>query len=83
MVDRETDVFITKICDAFILLSDEAKDFIESNLDEDDINDFERLLGYYQFIIEDRNYTEDYDKHDSDIINKLEHLVELFKIYLE
>lgn len=81
--EKAIDVFITKIGDTFNLLSDEAKTFIKSNLDEDDIDDFERLLEYYQFIIKDRFYIEDDDEYDYNTIRNLKFLVELLKIYLQ
>lgn len=81
--EKAIDVFITKIGDTFNLLSDEAKIFIKSNLDEDDIDDFERLLEYYQFIIKDRFFIEDDDEYDYNTIKNLKFLVELLKIYLQ
>ena len=81
--EKAIDVFITKIGDTFNLLSDEAKGFIKSNLDEDDIDDFERLLEYYQFIIKDRFFIEDDDEYDYNTIRNLKFLVELLKIYLQ
>jgi hypothetical protein len=81
--EKAIDVFITKIGDTFNLLSDEAKTFIKSNLDEDDIDDFERLLEYYQFIIKDRFFIEDDDEYDYNTIRNLKFLVELLKIYLQ
>ena len=81
--EKAIDVFITKIGDTFNLLSDEAKTFIKSNLDEDDIDDFERLLEYYQFIIKDRFFIEDDDEYDYNTIKNLKFLVELSKIYLQ
>jgi hypothetical protein len=81
--EKAIDVFITKIGDTFALLSDEAKTFIKSNLDEDDIDDFERLLEYYQFIIKDRFFIEDEDEYDYNTIRNLKFLVELLKIYLQ
>jgi hypothetical protein len=81
--EKAIDVFITKIGDTFNLLSDEAKTFIKSNLDEDDIDDFERLLEYYQFIIKDRFFIEDEDEYDYNTIRNLKFLVELLKIYLQ
>ena len=81
--EKAIDVFITKIGDTFNLLSDEAKTFIKSNLDEDDIDDFERLLEYYQFIIKDRFFIEDDDEYDYNTIKNLKFLVELLKIYLQ
>lgn len=81
--EKAIDVFITKIDDTFNLLSDEAKTFIKSNLDEDDIDDFERLLEYYQFIIKDRFFIEDDDEYDYNTIRNLKFLVELLKIYLQ
>lgn len=81
--EKAIDVFITKIGDTFNLLSDEAKGFIKSNLDEDDIDDFERLLEYYQFIIKDRFFIEDDDEYDYNTIKNLKLLVELLKIYLQ
>lgn len=81
--EKAIDVFTTKIGDTFNLLSDEAKGFIKSNLDEDDIDEFERLLGYYQFIIKDRFYIEDEDEYDYNTIRNLKFLVELLKIYLQ
>lgn len=81
--EKAIDVFITKIGDTFVLLSDEAKTFIKSNLDEDDIDDFERLLEYYQFIIKDRFFIEDDDEYDYNTIKNLKFLVELLKIYLQ
>ena len=81
--EKAIDVFITKIGYTFNLLSDEAKTFIKSNLDEDDIDDFERLLEYYQFIIKDRFFIEDDDEYDYNTIRDLKFLVELLKIYLQ
>lgn len=81
--EKAIDVFTTKIGDTFNLLSDEAKGFIKSNLDEDDIDDFERLLEYYQFIIKDRFFIEDDDEYDYNTIRNLKFLVELLKIYLQ
>lgn len=81
--DKELDNFILKISDTFNLLSDEAKNFIKSNLEEDDIIDFDRLLGYYQFIIKDRFYSEEDDEYDYNTIKNLKFLVELLKIYLD
>lgn len=81
--DKELDTFIIKISDTFALLSDEAKDFIKSNLEEDDIIDFDRLLEYYQFIIKDRFYSEEDDEYDYNTIKNLKFLVELLKIYLD
>lgn len=82
-IDKELDTFIIKISDTFALLSDEAKDFIKSNLEEDDIIDFDRLLEYYQFIIKDRFYSEEDDEYDYNTIKNLKFLVELLKIYLD
>jgi hypothetical protein len=81
--EKAIDVFTTKIGDTFNLLSDEAKGFIKSNLDEDDIDDFERLLEYYQFIIKDRFFIENEDEYDYNTIKNLKFLVELLKIYLQ
>jgi hypothetical protein len=81
--EKAIDVFTTKIGDTFNLLSDEAKTFIKSNLDKDDIDDFERLLEYYQFIIKDRFFIEDDDEYDYNTIRNLKFLVELLKIYLQ
>lgn len=81
--EKAIDVFTTKIGDTFNLLSDEAKGFIKSNLDEDDIDDFERLLEYYQFIIKDRFFIEDDDEYDYNTIRNLKFLVELLKVYLQ
>lgn len=81
--ENAIDVFTTKIGDTFNLLSDEAKGFIKSNLDEDDIDEFERLLEYYQFIIKDRFFIEDDDEYDYNTIKNLKFLVELLKIYLQ
>lgn len=80
--EKAIEVFTTKIGEGFDLLSDEAKRFIKSNLNEDDIEEFDHLLEYYNFIIKDRFYMEDTDESDYKIIENIRFFVQLLKIYL-
>lgn len=68
------DIILEKIGEDFAFLSSDAKDFLKSNLEEDDIVEFERLLQYYQLINDD-----DLDAH---LIRNLLFSVQLLKIVL-
>ena len=50
--EKAIDVFITKIGDTFNLLSDEAKTFIKSNLNEDDDEYDYNTIKNLKFLVE-------------------------------
>lgn len=77
---KVTDMILEKIGEDFAFLSDDAKNFIKANLDEDDIVDFERLLQYYQL---NRKTNSDDDELDSILINNLLFSVRLLQLHLE
>ena len=67
--DKELcDVVLDKISEAYKLLSEDARRFIESELHEDDILDLKHAVNYYKEIIKDRFYCEDADEDDAKLI---------------
>ena len=53
--DKELcDVALDKISEAYKLLSEDARHFIESELHEDDIVDLKHAVNYYKEIIKDK-----------------------------
>lgn len=77
---RTMNALIETIGEDFAFLSDNAKNFIRNNLDEDDVIDFERLIQYYQQLVKD---TEQYDEFDNELLEKLKNSVKLLRHYLD
>ena len=68
-VDKELcDVVLEKLSEAYKLLSPQAKQFIESELHEDDIIDLQHAVMYYQEVIKDRFYSDESDEDDAKLI---------------
>lgn len=77
---RLTNIIIEEINEDFAFLSDGAKLFLKSNLEEDDIEDFGRLINYYQLLVKE---TEQYDDFDNELLEKLKNNLQLLKLHLE
>lgn len=77
---RLTNIIIEEISEDFAFLSDGAKLFLKSNLEEDDIEDFGRLINYYQLLVKE---TEQYDDFDNELLEKLKNNLQLLKLHLE
>lgn len=77
---RLTNIIIEEIGEDFAFLSDGAKLFLKSNLEEDDIEDFGRLINYYQLLVKE---TEQYDDFDNELLEKLKNNLQLLKLHLE
>jgi hypothetical protein len=77
--DKELcDVVLDKLSEAYKLLSPQAKQFIESELHEDDIIDLQQAILYYQEIIKDRFYSEDPDEEDYRLIDWMKIFIDCF-----
>lgn len=77
---RLINIIIEEINEDFAFLSDGAKLFLKSNLEEDDIEDFGRLINYYQLLVKE---TEQYDDFDNELLEKLKNNLQLLKLHLE
>ena len=77
---RLTNIIIEEINEDFAFLSDGAKLFLKSNLEEDDIEDYGRLINYYQLLVKE---TEQYDDFDNERLEKLKNNLQLLKLHLE
>lgn len=73
-------MILERISEDYGFLSSNAKNFIKSNLEEDDIEDFGRLINYYQLLVKE---TEQYDDFDNELLEKLKNNLQLLKLYLE
>ncbi len=73
MCMKITNMIIDKISEDYAFLSDKAKNYLNTNLEEYDIYDFERLLCFYQ--LEKEPDTE--DDIDDILINNLIFLTRL------
>lgn len=73
-------MILERIGEDFAFLSDGAKLFLKSNLEEDDIEDFGRLINYYQLLVKE---TEQYDDFDNELLEKLKNNLQLLKLHLE
>ena len=67
-----------KITEAYMILSDEAKNFVSSELLEDDIIDFREAISYYQLIIKDRLYMNPADEDDDQLIETIKVLIQCY-----
>ena len=77
---KTIDMILETIGEDFAFLSDNAKLFLKNNLEHDDIDDFGRLINYYQLLVKD---TEQYDDFDNELLEKLKNNLELLRLYLE
>jgi hypothetical protein len=73
-------MILERIGEDFAFLSDGVKLFLKSNLEEDDIEDFGRLINYYQLLVKE---TEQYDDFDNELLEKLKNNLQLLKLHLE
>lgn len=73
------DTILEMIGEDFAFLSDKAKLFLTTNLEQDDIEDFYRLINYYQLLVKD---TEEYDSFDDELLEKLKKSLELLRLHL-
>lgn len=76
---RAMDMIIERIGEEFAFLSDNAKTFIKSNLEQDDIDDFYETIQMYQRLAKD---SEQYDDFDNMLLNNLQFLARLLKTLL-
>lgn len=67
-----------KITEAYMILSDEAKNFVRTELLEDDIIDFREAISYYQLIIKDRLYMNPADEDDDQLIETIKVLIQCY-----
>lgn len=78
MNDKQAmDMIIERIYEEFAFLSDNAKTFIKGNTK--DIDDFYEMIQMYQRLTKD---SEQYDDFDNMLLNNLQFLVQLLKIYV-
>lgn len=73
------DTILEMIGEDFAFLSDKVKLFLTTNLEQDDIEDFYRLINYYQLLVKD---TEEYDSFDDELLEKLKKSLELLRLHL-
>lgn len=73
-------MILERIGEDYGFLSSNAKNFLKSNLEEDDIEDFGRLINYYQLLVKE---TEQYDDFDNELLEKLKNNLQLLKLHLE
>lgn len=67
-----------KITEVYMILSDEAKNFVSSELLEDDIIDFREAISYYQLIIKNRLYMNPADEDDDQLIETIKILIQCY-----
>jgi hypothetical protein len=67
-----------KITEVYMILSDEAKNFVSSELLEDDIIDFREAISYYQLIIKNRLYMNPADEDDDQLIETMKILIQCY-----
>jgi hypothetical protein len=72
---RFCDVLFKKLGELYILLSPEAKKFIQGNIEEEDILDFYHIIEYYQLSIRDRFYSEEADEEDYRLIDIMKNVL--------
>jgi hypothetical protein len=76
--DKKVYDIIDKITKEYNALSDEAKEFIASAIEENDIIDYLKAMLHYQRVIEDRLYIKDADETDYAILETLRALIKCF-----
>lgn len=72
-------MILERISEDFMFLSDNAKNFIKSNMEEDDLEDFLQMVQVYQRLAKD---SEQYDDFDNTLLINLQFLARLLKTLL-
>lgn len=82
-MDKKVCDIIDKITKEYNALSDEAKEFIASTIEENDIVDYLRAMVLYQRVLKERLYIEDTDEADDAIIETMKTLIKYFIEYVD
>lgn len=81
--DKKVYDIIDKITKEYNALSDEAKEFIASTIEENDVVDYLRAMVLYQRVLKERLYIEDTDEADDAIIETMKTLIKYFIEYVD
>mgnify|MGYP003290933563 CR=1 FL=1 len=72
-------MILERISEDFMFLSDNAKNFIKGNMEEDGLEDFLQMVQVYQRLAKD---SEQYDDFDNTLLINLQFLARLLKTLL-
>lgn len=79
LIDKQIcDAILDKVSECYTLLSEDVREFMTTEVDEDDVLDMLHATLYYKQVIRDRFYMEDTDEHDFEILTIMETLLKLF-----